>query len=263
MTRPPPAPRENPVKRRLAHGELVLGTFVMEFASPGLAPILAAAGADFVMLDMEHSGWSFETVKQQIAHAHGAGVVPIVNPRGGHRFAEHELLLDLGAQGLMVPHVETGEDAQAIVRGTRYPPDGTRGAAFGVAHDRYRVDDVAATMRAANAESLIVVKIETALAVRNIDQILSVAGIDVALVGHTDLSLSLGRPLQLDHPDFEGALATVLAACRRHGKAAGCVAGDVATGRARIARGFRLVAYSGDIWLLAGALEAGLAQLRA
>jgi 2-keto-3-deoxy-L-rhamnonate aldolase RhmA len=263
MSAAPPAPRENAVKRRLAQGELVLGTFVMEFASPGLAQIVAAAGADFVMLDMEHSGWSFETVKQQIAHARGAGLVPIVNPRGGHRFAEHELLLDLGAQGLMVPRVETGAEAAAIVRGTRYPPDGTRGAAFGVAHDGYRADDVATTMRAANAGTLIVVKIETAEGVANVEEIVSVPGIDVALIGHTDLSLSLGHPLQLDHPAFTGALDTVLAACRRHGKTAGCVVGDVATGRARITRGFRLVAYSGDIWLLAGALKAGLEQLRA
>jgi 2-keto-3-deoxy-L-rhamnonate aldolase RhmA len=255
--------RENTVKRRLAQGGLVLGTFVMEFATPGLARIVAAAGADFVMLDMEHSGWSFETVKQQIANARGADIVPIVNPRGGHRFADHELLLDLGAQGLMVPQVETAEQAAAIVRGTRYPPAGTRGAAFGVAHDDYRADEVPATMRNANAESLIVVKIETARGVGNIDAIVSVPGIDVALIGHTDLSLSLGHPLQLDHPDFTAALDRVLEACRRHGKAAGCVAGDVATGRAWIAKGFRLVAYSGDIWLLAGALRTGLAQLRA
>jgi 2-keto-3-deoxy-L-rhamnonate aldolase RhmA len=253
---------ENSVKRRLAAGELALGTFVMEFATPGLAQIVAAAGADFVMLDMEHSGWSFETVKQQIAHAHGAGLLPIVNPRGGHRFAEHELLLDLGAQGLMVPQVESGAQAAAIVRGTRYPPAGTRGAAFGVAHDRYRLGDVPATMRAADAGSLIVVKIESALGVANIDEIVSVPGIDVALIGHTDLSLSLGHPLQLEHPDFTAALDTGLAACRRHGKAAGCVAGDVATGRARIAQGFLVVAYSGDIWLFGGALKAGLDQLR-
>lgn len=128
----------NIVKQKLARDELVVGTFVMEFASPGLARIVAGAGADFVVFDMEHSGWSFETVKQQIANARGAGLMPIVNPRGGHRFAEHELLLDLGALGIMVPHVETAEQAAAIVRGTRYPPAGTRGAAFGVAHDGYR-----------------------------------------------------------------------------------------------------------------------------
>jgi 2-keto-3-deoxy-L-rhamnonate aldolase RhmA len=109
----------NVVKQKLARDELVVGTFVMEFASPGLARIVAGAGADFVVFDMEHSGWSFETVKQQIANARGASLVPIVNPRGGPRFAEHELLLDLGALGIMVPHVETAEQAAAIVRGPR------------------------------------------------------------------------------------------------------------------------------------------------
>jgi 2-dehydro-3-deoxyglucarate aldolase/4-hydroxy-2-oxoheptanedioate aldolase len=254
--------RRNPVKARLAGGEVVLGTLVLEFASPGLAQIVAAAGGDFVMLDMEHSGWSFETVKQQVAHARGAGLVPLVNPRGGHRFAEHGLLLDLGAQGLVVPHVETREQAQEIVRGTRYPPFGTRGAAFGVAHDGYCADDVPATMRRANADGLIVVKIESAQAVRDIEQIVSVDGIDVALIGHADLSLSLGVPLQLGHPEFVAAIDQVLAACRRFGKAAGCVAGDPKAGRAAIEKGFRMIAYSTDIWLLGGALKSGFDAMR-
>ena len=257
-----PAARGNFVKARLAQDELVLGTLILEFASPGLAQIVAAAGGDFVMLDMEHSGWSFETVKQQVAHARGAGLVPIVNPRAGHRQAEHALLLDLGAEGLVVPHVETREQAQAIVRGTRYPPFGTRGAAFGVAHDGYRVGDVPATMRSANADCLIVVKIESVQGVCNIEQIISVDGIDVALIGHTDLSLSMGVPLQLDHPEFVAAQEAVVAACRRHGKAAGCVAGDAATGRAAIAMGFRMLVWSTDIWLLRGALKTGFDQLQ-
>jgi 2-keto-3-deoxy-L-rhamnonate aldolase RhmA len=254
---------ENTVKQRLGRGELVVGTFAMEFATPGLAGIVAAAGADLVVLDMEHSGWSFDIVKQQIAHARGAGLVPIVNPRGGHRHAEHQLLLDLGALGLMVPQVETRAQAEAIVRATRYPPGGTRGAAFGVAHDLYRAADVPATMRNADARTLVVVKIETAEGVRNGAEIMSVPGVDVGFVGHTDLSLSLGIPLQLHHPDFKAALEAVVAACRDHGKTAGCLVGSVEEGRERIAQGFRLVLYSGDIWLLGGALAAGIAGLRA
>lgn len=253
----------NVVKQKLARDKLVVGTFVMEFASPGLARIVAGAGADFVVFDMEHSGWSFETVKQQIANARGASLVPIVNPRGGHRFAEHELLLDLGALGIMVPHVETAEQAAAIVRGTRYPPAGTRGAAFGVAHDGYRAGDVAGTMRTADAQTLVTVKIETAAAVRSIEQIMDIDGIDLAVIGHTDLSLSLGVPLQLDHPDFVAASDAVLAACRRRGKAAGCVVANPEQGRQWVAKGFRTVVYSGDIWLLGGAPEAGFERLRA
>jgi 2-keto-3-deoxy-L-rhamnonate aldolase RhmA len=253
---------ENTVKQRLAGGELVLGTFAMEFATPGLAPIVAAAGADLVVLDMEHSGWSFETVKGQIAQARGAGLAPIVNPRGGHRHAEHQLLLDLGAFGIMVPQVETRAQAEAIVAATRYPPHGTRGAAFGVAHDLYRAGDVPATMRNADARTLVVVKIETAAGVRNAAEIMAVPGIDVGFVGHTDLSLSLGVPLQLRHPDFQAALEAVVAACRAQGKAAGCLVGSIEEGRERIAQGFRLVLHSGDIWLLGAALKAGIDELR-
>jgi 2-keto-3-deoxy-L-rhamnonate aldolase RhmA len=255
---------ENVVRQKLARGELVLGTFCMEFATPGLARIVAAAGCDLIVLDMEHSGWSFETVKQQIAQARGAGLVPVVNPRGGpDRSADHQLLLDLGAFGLMVPQVETRAQAEAIVRATRYPPAGTRGAAFGVAHDGYRIGDVPATIRDADARCLVVVKIETALGVRNASDILSVPGVDVGLIGHTDLSLSLGIPLQLEHPDFRAAVAKVVAACHAHGKAPGCLVGDVESGRAWIAQGFRMVLYSGDIWLFEGALRAGIGDLRA
>ncbi len=110
---------------------------------------------------------------------------------------------------------------------------------------------------------LIVVKIETAEGVRNAEAIMSVPGIDVGLIGHTDLSLSLGVPLQLDHAAFRAALSEVLAACRAHGKAAGCLVADVDTGRAWIDQGFRMVLYSGDIWLFGGALRAGIEGLRA
>ncbi len=254
---------ENSIKDRLARNEVVVGTFIMEFASPGLARIVAAAGCDFVVLDMEHSGFSFETVKQQVAHARGAGLVPVVNPRGGHRFAENEQLLDIGAMGVMVPCVETRAQAEAIVRGTRYPPDGTRGAAFGVAHDGYRVGDVPAVMKRANASSLIAVKIETAEGVRNVEEIISVPGVDVAVIGHTDLSLSLGMPLQLEHPDFLAAIDKVVATARRHGKASGCVVGDIGQGRAWLERGFRMMIYSGDIWLFGNALKEGVDGLRA
>ena len=111
------------------------------------------------------------------------------------------------------------------------------------AHDGYRAGDVPATMRNAHARTLVAVKIETAEGVRNAEQIMSVPGVDVAVIGHTDLSVSLGVPMQLDHPDFDAAIDAVLAACRDHGKAAGCVVGDPEQGRSWIARGFR----SGDV----------------
>jgi len=253
--------RANPLKARLARGETLFGTMVFEFASPGLAPIVAGAGADFILLDMEHSGWSFETIKQQIANAHGVGLAPFVNPAGD----DYNLItrsLDLGAFGVMVPVVETRAQAEAIVRATRYPPHGNRGSAFGVAHTDYRMGDIAATIAAANARTMVIVKLETAKGVANADEIMSVPGVDVGFVGHTDLSVSLGRPAEFDHPEFVAARDRVLEACARHGKTAGCLVGSPEWGRTWIARGFRFVAYLGDIWLLAGALKGGIDAMK-
>lgn len=253
--------RANPLKAKLARGEAAYGTMVFEFASPGLAAILAGAGAEFVLLDMEHSGWTFETVKAQIAHAHGAGIAPLVNPQSDAHDAI-DRSLDLGAFGVMVPVVETAEQAGAIVAATRYPPRGTRGSAFGVAHTDYRIDDVAATIAAAEARTMVVVKLETAKGVANADAILATPGVDVGFVGHTDLSVSLGRPGDFAHPEFVAARDAVVAACRRHGKAAGCLVATPEQGRAWRAAGFRMITYLGDIWLLGNALRDGIAAMK-
>lgn len=254
--------RANPVKQRLAEGGFAFGTMLFEFASPGIARIAAGAGAEFLILDMEHSGWGFETVKQQIAAARAAGLVALVNPPSG-AFENVGRCLDLGAQGLLIPVVETREQAEALVAATRYPPHGHRGSAFGVAHDDYAVGDPAATMALANQSILLMAKIETAKGVANADEILGVPGIDVGFVGHTDLSVSLGIPGQFGHPEFIAARDAVVGACRKHGKAAGCFSPSVAAGIAWIRAGFQFVTYSGDIWIFAEAMRAGLDALKA
>lgn len=253
--------RDNPLKTRLARGEDRFGTFVFEFASPGLARIVKSTGCEFLILDMEHSGWSFETVKDQIQFARGAGVVPLVNPAGDD-FNLITRSLDLGAKGILVPVVESKAQAEAIVRATRYPPHGHRGSAFGVAHDDYIIGDARKTMKAANDSVLVMIKIETKKGVANVDEIMSVPGIDVAFVGHTDLSVSLQKPLEFEHPEFVKARDAVVAACRRHGKIAGNLVGNPKWGRAWIKKGFRMIAYMGDIWLMQAALQAGLDEMR-
>jgi 2-keto-3-deoxy-L-rhamnonate aldolase RhmA len=256
-----PTMRDNPLKARLARGETVFGTMVFEFNSPGLARIVKAAGADYIILDMEHSGWTFETVKDQIQFARGAGLVPLVNPPGDD-FNLITRSLDLGAQGLLVPVVESKAQAEAIVRATRYPPHGNRGSAFGVAHDDYVIGNARKTMTAANASTLVMVKIETKKGVANVDEIMAVPGVDVAFIGHTDLSVSLGIPLEFERREFVRARDAVLAACQRHGKIAGNLVGNAKWGKAWIRKGFRMIAYMGDIWLLESALRAGIDAMR-
>ena len=253
--------RTNPIKDKLARGEAAFGTMVFEFTSPGLPAVLANAGAEFVLYDMEHSGLSEEEIKRQLSYCRGLGIVALVRPPE-KSYAAAARLLDLGAMGLMFQMVESREEAQAIVSWTRYPPEGVRGAMFGGAHDDYAGGDVAEKMHTANARTLVIALIETAKGVENADDILSVPGIDLAHVGHFDLSLTMGIPGRFDHPDFEAAIDAILAACARHGKPAGFLAPNIEWGRAWIARGFRFVTYSYDIGLIADGLRNGIEALR-
>ncbi len=254
--------RPNPVKEKLARGETAFGTMVFEFASPGIATVLAGAGAEYVIYDMEHSGISEAEIKQQIAYCRGQNLVPLVRPPD-KSYATTARLLDIGIMGLVYQMVESREEAQEIVSWTRYPPRGVRGAMFGGAHDDYSGGDVPTKMTGAEARTMVVALIETAKGVEAVEEILAVPGIDAAYVGHYDLSLTMGIPGEFDHPDFDAAIGRIVAACRKHDKPAGCLAPNVEWGRAWMARGFRMVAYSIDIALLGGALQAGIAELKA
>jgi 2-keto-3-deoxy-L-rhamnonate aldolase RhmA len=253
--------RENSVKRALAGGGTSIGTMIFEFNSTGIGRVAAAAGAEFVIFDMEHTGWSIETIRMLIATTRAADTVPMVRVPA----TQYHLLsrpLDVGAMGLMVPMVEEKDQANFIVRSAKYFPEGGRGAAFGVAHDDYTGGDVASKMASANAEVLLIAQIETAKGVENSDAIASVEGIDCLWIGHFDLTQSLGIPAQFNNPIFQEAVDKVLAACAKHGKAAGIMAGSVDVGHEWIGRGFRAIAYSGDLWVYQQALAAGIAALR-
>ncbi|MGH7051621.1 MAG: aldolase/citrate lyase family protein, partial [Acetobacteraceae bacterium] len=127
-------------------GGTVYGTMAFEFFTPGLMAVLTAAGADFVILDLEHSGVGVETVKQQIAAARGLSIVPIVRVSGCH-YHLIAPVLDAGAMGIMVPMVETGAQAEQIAGSCRYRPEGVRGLGFSVGHDDYTGGDVIEKMR--------------------------------------------------------------------------------------------------------------------
>ena len=170
--------RANTVKRTLRGGGVSLGTMVFEFDSTGIGRLMANAGAEFVIFDMEHTGWNLETLRMLIATTRPTGVVPMVRvPTVQYHFLARSL--DIGAMGLMVPMVESAEQARLIVQSAKYPPAGRRGAAFGVAHDDYQGGDLLAKMQSANEEQLLIAQIETATGVENVDQIAAVEGIDV------------------------------------------------------------------------------------
>ena len=253
--------RPNQVKRTLRQGGVAVGTMVFEFNTPGIGRIVADAGADFVLFDTEHTGWSVDTVRTLMATTRAADVVPMVRVPA----TQYHLIsgpLDVGAMGLMIPMVETEEQARLIVRSSKYPPVGRRGAAFGIAHDDYTSGDVAEKMESANDELLLIAQIETATGIENVDSIASVRGIDVLWIGHFDLTNSLGIPGQFTHPDYLRAVDRVLEACQRHGKAPGFMVASVEEGRTKLQQGFRCLAYWGDLWIYAQGLRQGISGIR-
>ena len=254
--------RSNPVKAALAAGESSYGTMVFEFFTPGLPQIVRAAGADFVLYDMEHSGLGLESLKTQISLCRGLGLVPMVRvPATQYHFIAPAL--DLGAMGIMVPMVETREQAEFIVSCTRYPPTGRRGAAFNVApHDDYSDLAVTEKIRIADARTLVICLGATVTGHDNVDAIAAVPGVDVCWLGHFDTTNFMGIPAQWEHPRYVAAVNALVAACRRHGKAAGFMASDDDWARRYRELGFRMLAYGADTMLLQHALASGLRGLR-
>jgi 2-dehydro-3-deoxyglucarate aldolase/4-hydroxy-2-oxoheptanedioate aldolase len=251
-----PELRENAVKRTLAEGGVAIGTMVVEFATPGVARLAARAGAEFVLFDMEHTGYGFERMRWVLAAARSSPVVPFLRVPD----ADYHLVargLDIGALGLMVPSVESAAEAQLVVSAARYPPLGRRGLGL-VFRDEWHPDGVPATLEERNEETLVIVQIETAAGLEAVEEIAAVDGVDLLWVGHFDLSASLGIPGDFGAAEYAHAVDRILAA----GKPVGIVCTSVAEGRSAIERGFRCIGYSFDLWLYEDALAAGLAELR-
>ena len=252
--------RVNTVRQRLAEGRRVVGTMVTEFATTGVTRLAAWAGAEFVLFDLEHSGYGIERLRETLAAARAVDVVPFLRVPDAH----YDLIargLDLGALGVMVPALEGVEEARLVADAARFPPVGKRG--FGMLmRDDWHPDGVLATIEQANREVLTIVQIETASGLEAVDGIAAVEGIDVLWIGHFDLSASLGVPGDFASAAFHGAVDRVLEAGERHGKPVGMVCGSVEEGRELFDRGFRLLSYSIDIWIYEDALQAGLAGLR-
>lgn len=244
----------NPVRERLKSGGTAFGVMAFDFFTPGLAPTLAAAGAEFVLLDMEHSGVSIETIKAQVAFAHAAGIVPMVRVPScqSHLIAP---VLDAGALGIMAPLMETREQAELLVASCRYRPQGKRGLGFNVAHDRYTGGAAKPKIEAANESILTIALIESERGVDNAQGILSTPGIDLGWVGHYDLSDSLGCVEDFDHARYRETLTRLEAAARKANVPLGWLVPNGATARKAVERGYRCICIGHEVAVLRTALH--------
>ena len=250
----------NAIKQDVLAGKTVPGAMIFEFFSPGMSSILVNAGCRFAIYDMEHTGLGFETLKWLFASCRGLPIEPMVRvPRGEYTWLARSL--DLGARGVMIPMVESQEQAQSIVQACRYPPVGRRGAAFGFAQCDYLAGDVRQKIQTANERTLVIAQIETERGLEQVDKIAAVDGIDVLWVGHFDLSNFLGMPGEFDNPRFQAAMVHVAQVCRRHGKAAGFMATDKAWIQRVQAMGYSMIAVGTDNGLLQQSLSDLTAQI--
>ena len=242
--------------------DLKVGHFIVEFATPGIGHLLKGAGCDFVLFDTEHSGFHHETIKSVIRYFEAAQVPTIVRvpSKEYHHIAR---AADMGAEGIMLPMVNDADEARHILSCMKYVPVGNRGVALGVAHDNYRGGAVMEKLAAANERITFFAQIETKAGVENAEALAAMDGVDCLWVGHFDLSCSLGIPGDFENKIFKDAIARVLAACRKHGKSAGRLVPDVATGVALNKEGFDFICYAGDVWVFQAALKAGVDAIRA
>lgn len=250
----------NELKRRLAAGDRLYGAW-LSLASPALAELLGCAGYDFLVVDNEHGAASL-TQTADLLRAAAAAACPVVVRVPWNDQVYLKRVLDLGAQSIMVPLVETAEEAAAAVTACRYPPDGRRGyAAPAMRCSRYGFEtDYFAR---ANAELLLIAQIESAAAAARAEAIAAVDGVDMVLIGVNDLAGSIGLLERLDRPEVAALVAQVEAGVRRAGKPLGSVPSAAAATVELFARGYQLVAGAGDVPLLRDAARTDLAIVRA
>lgn len=207
----------NPVKKKLKAGEATVGTWV-SMGNPDVSEQLGMLGFDWLVFDLEHGLFTIPDLQRMMQSLNGSDCTPLVRVPVNEP-VYYKWALDVGACGVVVPYVNSKEEASNAVRASLYPPRGIRGCGPRRASRYY--SEMAEYVKRSNDDVLMVVMIETQMALDNIDEILSVPGVDAAFIGPDDLSLNLGIFQQRDHQRFKSALDTVLGACKRHGIAPG------------------------------------------
>lgn len=253
--------RKNALRQALQDGRTVFGTMIQELRSPAVPELMAVAGFDFIFIDMEHGAFSMETVADLIKVARLSNLTPLVRvPDDQYHFIARAL--DAGAQGIMVPRIERREQVERIVQWSKFPPEGSRGCSVLKGHADYRPEPEIEFTRHANRENMVILQIERKTAIENIDALLSVPGVDAAVMGPNDLALSLGIPADLNHPALVESTERVVAACQRHGIHSGTHVGDLSLLRAWMGKGMRIICYSTDLNFLLNGAKSGLKVLR-
>jgi len=254
-----PVITENPVKKALKEGKVVIGATIT-VANPDVAANLAGAGFDFLWIEMEHSPLTLESVRSMILATRGLKAMPFTRVPVNELWTAKRVL-DIGSLGVIFPFTSTRELAEQAVKACKYPPQGLRGSGPALASSRWGMSgsDYA---KFANENVLVVVIIEQKQAIDNIEQIASVPGVDVLFIGANDLSYSLGVGGKTTDPIVEEAVNKVLAAGKKYNIPVGYPAGNPAEINKRIAQGFRFFQASSDLGMMAAGARDVLSKVQ-
>jgi 2-keto-3-deoxy-L-rhamnonate aldolase RhmA len=253
----------NIAREKLEQGALSLGCGVRLTRSVEIAVAMKSAGFDWLFLDLEHGAMSIETACEIAVASQDSGIAPIVRvPYGELTMATR--VLDGGALGIVIPHVDTPEEAREIADKLRYPPRGHRSVGGGQAQFDYAPMPMAEMTKQSDENTLITVMIETPKAVENAEAIAAVPGIDCLLVGSSDLSMELGIPGENGHAKVQAAVDKVVAGCKKHGKWPG-MGGAYSEELLKLYtdKGMKLILAGNDLPMLTGAARAHQAKVRA
>lgn len=252
----------NPARERLARGELSLGVGLRQARTVDIAPIMKQAGFDWLFIDLEHNSMDLDMAVQISVAANAAGISPIVRVPNG-QYAMATRVLDGGAFGIVMPHVDTPEEAREVASRLRYPPVGHRSIGGPMPQLGFVPMAPAEGTRLVNENLLVVVMLETPKAIANADAIAAVPGVDVLLIGTSDLTMEMGLPGQIMHPDVAKAYETAAAACKKHGKWLGMGGVYTDEGFAKyVGFGARMILAGNDLPLLVQAATARTGYLR-
>jgi 2-keto-3-deoxy-L-rhamnonate aldolase RhmA len=249
----------NSVKERLRRGQLAFGAWIT-IPNPAVGEIMALAGFDFLVIDTEHGAINVESVQTLIQAMSATETIPLVRLAGSQRECANKIL-DAGPYGVIVPMVNSRDDALAAVRAARYPPEGSRGIGLGRAH-RFDPDSRDEYLKIANALMLVGVQIEHREAVNRVEEIVTTPGVDLVLLGPADLAGSLGYAGEPGHPEVAQAVEKVVHATRRAGVPLGIPVGGPGDVVARVKQGFQFFHLGADMVYLGQACKNRLREVR-
>ena len=251
----------NTTRETLAQGGTALGCGLQAYRSTEIPRTFAAAGFDYVFIDLEHSGFDLETAQDMIRSSNDAGITPIVRV-GELLYSLVARLLDSGAQGIILPRVEDPAILREALSWMRFPPLGKRGYGVNPTMIRYEAQSFPAIIEHQNRNTLAVVQFETIAAMERADELLSLPGCDVAMVGPADLSIALGIPGQMDNPLLVSTVDGLIEKCNRHGVVPGIQTRSLAMSKFWAERGMRFIGTAAEHALLLEKSRETVAALR-